>query len=87
MPEIQLLIVKRIGCTNNDQNPFSILMKELAYSGDQACRRINTMRTSKSLPEVKEKLDNGTITLTTWNFHQSFHLAHESKISNFLNKK
>lgn len=46
-------------------------MKELGYSEDQACRRINAMRVSKKLPQVKEKINQGKISLTSLNLFSS----------------
>lgn len=62
---------RKLYCDFGYNSLFQYCMKELAYSEDQACRRINAMRTSKTLPEVKKKLDNGTITLTTLNILSS----------------
>jgi len=46
---------------------FRYCTGELGYSEDQACRRINAMRVSRKLPQVKEKIDSGKITSTTLN--------------------
>src|SRR5271170_8130215 len=38
--------------------------KELAYSEDQAYRRINAMRIVKELPQIEEKISAGALTLS-----------------------
>jgi len=43
---------------------FDYAGKELGYSEDQAHRRIQAMRLMKTLPEVKEKLSSGALSLT-----------------------
>ena len=43
---------------------FDYSVKELGYSEDQAHRRIQAMRLMKTLPEVKEKLNSGALSLT-----------------------
>lgn len=43
---------------------FDYAVKELGYSEDQAHRRIQAMRLMKTVPEVKEKLDSGALSLT-----------------------
>jgi 5-methylcytosine-specific restriction endonuclease McrA len=43
---------------------FDYAVKELGYSEDQAHRRIQAMRLIKELPEVKEKLNSGALSLT-----------------------
>ena len=43
---------------------FDYAVKELGYSEDQAHRRIQAMRLMKTLPEVKEKLNSGALSLT-----------------------
>ena len=43
---------------------FDYAVNELGYSEDQAHRRIQAMRLMKDLPEVKEKLSSGALSLT-----------------------
>lgn len=43
---------------------FDYVVYELGYSEDQAHRRIQAMRLIKSVPEVKEKLNRGSLSLT-----------------------
>ncbi len=46
---------------------YSYCMYELGYSKDQAYRRISAMRLSKKLPEVKSKIERGTLNLSSAN--------------------
>ncbi len=43
---------------------FDYAVSELGYSEDQAHRRIQAMRLMKELPEIKERLNNGALSLT-----------------------
>ncbi len=49
------------------QSLYDYCTEELGYSNDQAYRRISAMRLSKQLPQVKGKLENGTISLSSAN--------------------
>lgn len=44
---------------------FSFCVKELKYSEAQAVRRIQAMRAMTELPELKEKIQSGALTVTT----------------------
>lgn len=46
---------------------FEYAVKELAYSEDQAYRRINAMRLLADLPEIESKISDGTLTLSNLN--------------------
>lgn len=48
------------------------LVKELHYSDGAAHRRLNAMRLLKDLPQVEEKLSQGTVNLTTVSQLQDF---------------
>ncbi len=43
---------------------FEYAVKELSYSEDAAYRRINAMRLLKDLPQVEEKIQSGSLSLT-----------------------
>lgn len=43
---------------------FEYACKRHGYSEDQANRRISGMRLLRDLPEIEEKIENGTLTLT-----------------------
>ena len=45
---------------------------ELGYSEDQTYRRVNAMRLSRKVPEVKEKIDDGKLSLTNANLLSGF---------------
>ena len=51
---------------------FDYSVMELGYSEDQAYRRINAMRLSRKIPEVKEKIDCGELNLTNVNLLSGF---------------
>jgi hypothetical protein len=44
---------------------YSYCIGELGYSGSSADRRISAMRVIKNIPEAKEKLENGSVNLST----------------------
>lgn len=46
---------------------FEYCVKELRYSEDQACKRINAMRTSTKIPAIKDKIDKGEISISNVN--------------------
>ena len=50
---------------------FEYATKELKYSEDQAYRRIQAMRLVKELPQIEEKIEDGTLTLTHLGMAQS----------------
>lgn len=58
---------RKLYCDLKYQSLFKYCVKELGYSEDQACRRINAMRVVKKMPEVKKAIDSGAVTLTTLN--------------------
>jgi len=59
---------------------FDYATKELAYSADQAARRIAAMRLIKDLPEVEEKLRSGALSLTNAAMAQN-HFRRDKKTS------
>ena len=44
---------------------YSYCIGELGYSGSSADRRISAMRVIRNIPEAKEKLENGSVNLST----------------------
>src|ERR1700730_2539872 len=44
---------------------FSYCVEELGYSGSSADRRLSAMRLIKNIPEAKEKLEKGSVNLST----------------------
>ena len=63
---------RRLFCDLGFSSLFAYCTKNLRYSEDQACRRINAARLLKDLPEVEEKLNSGAITLTNASLAQNF---------------
>lgn len=57
---------------------------ELKYSQDQAYRRIQAMKITRQIPEVKEMISNGELSLTTLNVATSF--MNEAKIDDVKKK-
>lgn len=51
---------------------FSYAVAKLGYSEDQAYRRINAMRLLREIPEIEEKIQAGTISLSNLSLAQSF---------------
>jgi len=67
---------------------FDYAVNELGYSEDQAHRRIQAMRLMKTVPEVKEKLNSGALTLTNAAKAQGlFRRSSQSSEVGPLNKK
>lgn len=51
---------------------FSFCVKELKYTEAQAYRRIQAMRALKELPELKQKIEEGSLSVTTVSQVQTF---------------
>jgi hypothetical protein len=51
---------------------FEYVVQELGYSESQASERINSMRLLRSVPEVREKLESGELSITTASQIQRF---------------
>src|SRR3954468_5394336 len=60
---------------------FDFCVKELKYSSSAASRRISALRILTAVPSIQEKLENGSINLSTLNQVQNFIRA-EEKITN-----
>ena len=55
---------RRLFCDLGFPSLFAYAVEKLGYSHDQAFRRITAMRLLKELPELREKLESGILTLT-----------------------
>lgn len=62
---------------------FEYATKRLGYSEDQAYRRVQAMRLLKEIPELEEKVNSGSLTLTHLGMAQSYFKREEkaSKVS------
>ncbi len=58
---------RKLYCDLKYRSLYDYCTEELGYTNDQAYRRICAMRLTKQLPQVKEKLENGTISLSSAN--------------------
>ncbi len=58
---------------------FEYCVYELGYSRDEAYRRIDAMKTSKKIPEIKKELASGNLNLSTINLMSDFLRASEKK--------
>ena len=61
--------------------------RELSYSEDQAYRRIQAMRLLKELPEIEEKINDGSLSLTHLGMAQSLFKREEKSQKNFSKKE
>lgn len=68
---------------------FDYVTRELGYCAASACRRIDAMRLLKELPELEEKIQDGSLTLSTAARAQSFFKkeSNNSKTSLSLEQK
>ena len=55
---------RRLFCDLGFPSPFAYAVEKLRYSHDQAFRRISAMRLLKEIPELGQKLETGSLTLT-----------------------
>ena len=65
---------------------FEYAVRRLKYSEDQAGRRISAMRLMKELPEIEEKIEAGSLTLTNLGLVQSL-FRQEEKVILFRGRK
>lgn len=65
---------------------FAYATKELGYSEDQAYRRIQAMRLLKEIPEIEEKINQGTLNLTHLGMAQSLFKKEEKIYGNSYSK-
>jgi hypothetical protein len=75
-------LFSELGC----KSLFEYATKKLGYADDQAGRRISTMRLLKELPEIEEKISDGSLTLTNLSMAQTL-FRQEQKISGFSKEK
>jgi len=61
------------------QSLFDYALKELCYTEQQAWRRINAMRLIRKLPELKNQVDDGSLSLSNINLVSS--LFKDAKIN------
>ena len=69
---LQELYNRRIHLSAGYSSIHEYLVKELLYSDGAAHRRISTMRLVQELPEVKQAIASGTLSLTTASTVQNF---------------
>src|SRR4051812_6774904 len=55
---------RKLFCTLGCSSIYDYCIKRLGYSEDQAYRRISAMRLLKEIPEIDEKIRDGSLTLT-----------------------
>lgn len=60
---------------------FEYATKKLAYSDDQAARRISAMRLLKELPQLEAKIASGALTLTNLNMAQTLFRQEQKRVS------
>jgi hypothetical protein len=66
---------------------FEYTVNELKYSEAQAVRRISTMRLMRDLPEIEEKIETGTLTLTNINLVQQMFSKEKKAGKTFSNSE
>ncbi len=71
---------RRLFSSQGFSSLFAYAVKQLGYSEDQAHRRISAMRLLKDLPQVEEKIQSGTISLTNLSMAHSL-FKREAKLS------
>ena len=64
---------------------FEYVVKVLGYSESQAAERVNSVRLMRAVPEVENKMKEGTLSMTTASQVQR-HLRQEKKSGNPLNR-
>jgi len=69
---LQIIEQRKLYCDLKYKSLFDYAVKELAYSEDQAYRRISAMRLSRKVPAAKEKIDSGEMSLTNANLLSGF---------------
>lgn len=77
---------RRLYSALKHKNLAEYTMKELGYSESEAYRRIDAMHAIQELPELEEKLAEGTISLTNLSMAQVFFRA-EEKVENKFDKE
>ncbi len=69
---------RKLYCDLMYHSLYDYCTEELGYTNDQAYRRISAMRLSKQLPQIKTKLENGSISLSSANMFST--LIKDSKM-------
>ena len=62
---------RRLFATLKYKSLHAYAIGELGYSGDEAGRRIAALRLLKELPEIEEKIENGSLNLTNLGLAQT----------------
>ena len=76
---LQELYDRRIHLSSGYSSIHEYLVKELLYSDGAAHRRISAMRLMQELPEVKQSIADGTLSLTTASTVQNFFRSEKQK--------
>ena len=76
---LQELYDRRIHLSSGYASIHEYLVKELRYSDGAAHRRISAMRLVQELPEVKQSIADGTLSLTTASTVQNFFRSEKQK--------
>jgi hypothetical protein len=71
---------RRLFSTLHYESIFEYAMKDLAYSQDQAGRRVAAARLLEELPEIEEKIKSGALNLTTLGMAQTL-FQREKKVT------
>ncbi|MBL6988876.1 MAG: HNH endonuclease [Bacteriovoracaceae bacterium] len=75
---------RKLYCYLKHSSLFAYCQGELGFSEQEAYRRIDAMRLSKKLPEVKQSLNNGSMSLTNANMVSSLfkksNIDHDKKL-------
>jgi hypothetical protein len=66
---------------------YDYAMKSLKYSGDQAYRRIASMRLLKEVPEIESKIVDGSLKLTHLSDAQSFFRKCDASVGSKLTRE
>src|SRR5579885_3555485 len=78
---LQEIDARRLYAKRGFSSLFSFCTEYLGYSESSAQRRISAMRLLRALPEAKEKLEAGSVNLSTLSQLQSF-IKKEQKTKN-----
>ena len=75
---------RRAYATVSCSSLFEYVVKVLGYSESQAAERVNSVRLMRAIPEVEDKIKEGSLSMTTASQVQR-HLRQEKKAGNPLN--
>ena len=76
---------RRAYATLSCSSLFEYVVKVLGYSESQAAERVNSVRLMRTIPEVEDKIKEGSLSMTTASQVQR-HLRQEKKAGNPLNQ-